>query len=532
MDPGTGSCFLFHAHLPWLKAPGTWNDQGRWWFYECLAESYIPLTQVFLQAHQSGSRFKAVLSVSPTLLAMLKDEELRDGFLRYLTSRIELCDYEILRSTGRSDRVQFMEWQRNSFSKCLDTWIQWERDPGSQWKYLAQTGMLEIITTSTTHVLLPFLLDEPRQLEFQIRGAVFALHKWMGEAPSGFWLPECGWHPALETYLRRAGIDWVLAENTSDHPQSPIHTPGGLTIFHRDHHSARLIWDPDLGYPSDPHYREFHVDLAHELDAEYIENYLPGGVVSGFSGIKPCALHKGGYQPATAAAVAFRHARNFLHQHLTTHCPSTDYPILMPFDCELFGHWWFEGPQFIHNLIRLCDSPPPNGKSIHWTNPSQFLQSVSNLAPFASESPNPSSWGLGQDFQYWVNTSNMHESLQVARDRHDFWDTIDQWILAQKPRSSSDWLRFIQYFCARYHHLILEESSDWLFMITAGKTPDFGRNQIQFHRDHLHRTLKALTNFSPDSPTEVPAPHPASNAGFPHCLPGNWLEVLLRIRQS
>lgn len=532
MHSGTGSCFLFHAHLPWLKSPGSWNDQGRWWFYECLAESYIPLTRVFLQAHQSDSRFRAVLSVSPTLLAMLKDDELRDGFLRYLTSRIELCDYEILRSTGRSERVQLMEWQRETYAMCLHTWNQWGMDLASQWKYLAQTGMLEIITTSTTHVLLPFLLDEPRQLEFQILGAVFALHKWIGEAPSGFWLPECGWHPSLEGYLRHAGIDWVLAENTSDQPKSPILTPGGLTIFQRDPHSARLIWDPDQGYPSAPDYREFHHDLAHELDPEFMGNYLPGNSNCGFSGIKPCALHKGRYQPATAAAVAFRHARNFLHQHLTTHQPAPDYPVLMPFDCELFGHWWFEGPQFLQNLIRLSDQQPPHGNAIRWIKPSQFLKSESHHIPILSESPNPSSWGQGQDFQYWINASNVQESFQVARDRHFFWDTIDRWILSQNPRSSADWLQFIHYFCAGYHHLILEESSDWLFMITAGKTPDYGRNQIQFHRAHLHLAMKALTDCPVESTMEAPPPYPGSDTGFPHCLPGNWLEVLLRLRQA
>ncbi len=32
--------------------------------------------------------------------------------------------------------------------------------------------------------------------------------------------------------------------------------------------------------------------------------------------------------------------------------------IVSPFDAELFGHWWFEGPRFLESFIRRVASEP------------------------------------------------------------------------------------------------------------------------------------------------------------------------------
>ena len=74
-------------------------------------------------------------------------------------------------------------------------------------------------------------------------------------------------------------------------------------------------------------------------------------------------------------------------------------PLLVaPFDAELFGHWWYEGPFFIENILKNSLK-----YSIKLTNLKEFLLQKPNLQIC---DPSPSSWGQGGYHNYWINDAN------------------------------------------------------------------------------------------------------------------------------
>ena len=55
-----------------------------------------------------------------------------------------------------------------------------------------------------------------------------------------------------------------------------------------------------------------------------------------------------------------------------------DAMIVSPFDAELFGHWWFEGPHFLESFIRRAATEPDD---FQLTTPTEFL----DRAPVATD---------------------------------------------------------------------------------------------------------------------------------------------------
>ena len=72
--------------------------------------------------------------------------------------------------------------------------------------------------------------------------------------------------------------------------------------------------------------------------------------------------------------------------------------LIAPFDAELFGHWWYEGPRFIENILSKSMQ-----YSIKLTNLKEILLQKPNLQICE---PAPSSWGQGGYHNYWLNDKN------------------------------------------------------------------------------------------------------------------------------
>ena len=63
------------------------------------------------------------------------------------------------------------------------------------------------------------------------------------------------------------------------------------------------------------------------------------------------------YEPADIESKVYEHSQHFcstVRQALGEYQKQTGRKgvVVAPFDAELFGHWWFEGPQFLRNVIR------------------------------------------------------------------------------------------------------------------------------------------------------------------------------------
>lgn len=503
MDARGTYCFLLHSHLPWLKDRRGLGDYGSWWFYECLAESYLPLTEFFDEMGQAESQLKFVLSCSSPLLSMLKSPDLSEGFDQYIHSRIQLSKAESLRNYYQADKKQVSEFYVEYYSNIQGVWESLDKDLIAKWKELSGLGTIEIIATSVSHSILPFLLDEKDHLNRQIKFGLDSIQQYLGANPRGFWVPECAWDSRLDECLVANGVEWVVLEpsgHTNDGNQnSHFITDAGLVIFLRHQESARLIWDPHFGYPADSIYREFHRDIGFDCDPSYISAFTPGHRTPEYTGIKLQAVSGDTYKPGLANKKVIQHAQDFYRKSHSWRSPvgeekSSGFNIFA-FDTELFGHWWFEGPEFLRSLNKLVrENQAGITPSENWKTPSQFLQSGIHSEISQTGSPLESvasSWGTGGDYRNWINEKNLKEASVVSLLRKKFLGLMTPF---HEKSMDNDLLRLKN---LGFKILFLLESSDWLFMITGDVTADYGRSRIAEFTLYLESVCIALQNSDP-----------------------------------
>ncbi len=236
---------------------------------------------------------------------------------------------------------------------------------------LEKEGVLEIITTASTHSFFPVFEEHPQAIEAQIQNAVISHGRNFGTKPRGFWLPECGYFPGLESYLKANNIDYffVAAHGillSDGKPQngvySPLELPNGLFAFGQDFSLTEAVWSADTGYPGDPVYREFYRDIGYDLPLEYIRPYIHEPDVRVNTGYKYYAVtgntdNKEFYNSELAMDKLDEHAEDFIQKHIDQVAKleglmdKTPF-FVTPYDAELFGHWWFEGISWMEAVIR------------------------------------------------------------------------------------------------------------------------------------------------------------------------------------
>ena len=186
-------------------------------------------------------------------------------------------------------------------------------------------------------------------------------------------MPECAYAPGVDEILKENGLKYFFTDThgilyASHRPRfgifAPIFCPTGVAAFGRDVESSKQVWSTMEGYPGDYNYREFYRDIGHDLDYEYIKDYIHPDGIRIHTGIKYYKItgkvdlsQKEPYNPGAALAKAAEHAGNFMfnRQHQINYLAGLmDRPplIVAPYDAELFGHWWYEGPAWLEYLIR------------------------------------------------------------------------------------------------------------------------------------------------------------------------------------
>jgi 1,4-alpha-glucan branching enzyme len=319
-----------------------------------------------------------------------------------------------------------------------------------------------------------------------------------GCSPRGIWLPECAYAPELEPLLKQAGLRWFALENHgvlngTPRPRHatyrPVLTPNGLAAFGRDPESARQVWSRTEGYPGDPRYRDFYRDIGYDLDLDYIEPWLPCPGQRGFTGVKyhritGPAADKQLYDRTAAMSAVAEHATHFLQARIAQvrHIESLlGQPplILMPYDAELFGHWWFEGVEFLDRFAReSC-----RGRDLAFVTPDAHL---AEHATHQVISPAASSWGEHGFFEVWLNESNdwilpllreAQERMTAVARRFASAEGLQQQALRQAVRE-----------------LLLAQASDWPFILRTGTSPNYARQRVHTHLNRfnaLHDQLLA-----------------------------------------
>ena len=484
--------FVLHAHLPYVRKNEK-NSLEEDWLFQAILESYIPLLRTLENASKKDPKnSKITLSLSPTLLSLLQSPKLQSKFPAWIETRIDfLNDLRGEHKIASNFLLKTMKEQLFFWEDCSGNLIE-------KFKLLNRNGFLDIITCAATHGYLPILRENPETVIGQIKTAVRSHKNYFGFNPLGIWLPECAYYENLDRILSEAGIRYAVLDghgilNSKPRPRygvyAPICTNRGVAFFGRDSQSTLPVWSSREGFPGDKSYREFHKDLGWEIDSSKL-------LEKGISTSRPLAIkyhkitgndkslgQKEFYIKEEAEKRVKEHAEEYLQQRFDqlknlTHSSFFKPILIAPFDAELFGHWWYEGPLFIENIIKKA---------------SKYKIKLTHLKEILSEKPSlqicepcPSSWGQGGYHNYWLNDKNSWIVPEITKAGAIFVE------LSTRYKEDKSKERILK---QAGRELLLSESSDWSFILRAGTTTELAKERID---RHLERFWK-LINFIVDS---------------------------------
>ena len=502
---------VLHAHLPFVRHPEHEKFLEESWFYEAVIECYLPLLRVLRQWEQDALAAHLTLTLSPTLCAMLRDPLLQARCARRLEALVELADKEVHRTHWDPALQPVAVFYQQRLTALRALFAEYRGDLVAAFRQLQDAGRIEIITCAATHGLLPLMTQHPTSIRAQLFVARDHYRSCFGRDPRGIWLPECAYAEGLDQFLREAGLRWFVVDthgvmNARPRPIygvfAPLMTPAGVAAFGREGESARQVWSRDGGYPGDPRYRDFYRDIGYDLDFDYVRPYLPSPDLRGFTGMKYHRITGGGapkapYQRELALAAAAEHARHFLAERsrqIATLAADFDRPpvLLCPYDAELFGHWWFEGTEFLDALVRAAASPASA------TGTAAPLRLVTPEEYFAENptqqvaTPGGSSWGEDGYWKLWLNEKNawIFPHLDIAQERMTALARRFPAALALKRRALQQAGR----------ELLLAQSSDWPFILRTGTSPDYARRRVKEHLLNFLALHEQLTATRIDEP--------------------------------
>ena len=523
---GVGSfALVLHTHLPFVLGHGRW-PHGSDWLMEVAAGCYLPLLDAIDDAAARGGSPRITLDISPVLAGQLAAPAFRSEFEEYLRARI---------SSARENRQEFAAANQPELAHLAEGWEGFYRDRLQQFerlngdlvgalRALADQGHVTLITCAATHGYLP-LLSREESIDLQLRVAVAAHRQHFGRAPDGIWLPECAYRPRYEWTppvgphkgggrVRRRGIEEFMADAglkffiTDVHlmrggsplsayrdyypalqqlsgPQPPSYRPdrtpyrpylvasrgghGTATAFVRDPDSTLQVWSRDRGYPGDGSYLEFH------------KKHFPGGLR--YWRVTDAKVDLGGkqlYEPARAQERVQAHAGHFvdlLRGVLTANPEGPHAVVCSPYDTELFGHWWFEGPRWLAEVFARL----PQARIA----PVDCVTYLETYPPDTTITLLEGSWGEGGDHRVWLNphTEWTWERIYGAED--EFWT-----LARQAGTYATEPARRVASQLAR--ELLLMQASDWQFLITTWAARDYAEARIAEHHATFTRLAQGL----------------------------------------
>jgi 1,4-alpha-glucan branching enzyme len=513
--------FTLHSHLPYVLNHGRW-PHGSDWITEAAIDTYLPLIESLRALDQEGVRAPVTIGFTPVLANQLASDAFRAELELYFEQRLRHCDEApaSLRESGDAHLIPLVDYWRERLTRLRALFRSINGDIIGVFRDLEARNRLEIIGSAATHAFLPLLArDESIQLQLDVGHRE---HKRLfGRAPRGAWVPECayrprgpwkplpnapdtGVRPGIEEYLADAGFRFFFADahmaragsplglygqvvaNELEHVASPdaqwevtrtpyrayrvtsAYTPQTVAAFVRDPESSAQVWSRQQGYPGDGRYLEFH------------KIRWPGGLkLWRVTGSTADLGQKEPYDPPTASAIAEAHAAHFASLLATigaSHPVHRRGVVVAPFDTELFGHWWYEGPQFLTNMYRSLRAHPivkPATASEHLTvNPARTGLRLAT-----------GSWGANGDYSMWLNS-------ETAWTWPRIWDLEERfWTLA---REAIELPAAHDALAQAARELLLVQSSDWQFIISTGAVTDYAIRRFHGHADACDRLFNAI----------------------------------------
>jgi 1,4-alpha-glucan branching enzyme len=527
--------FVLHTHLPYVLGHGTW-PHGTDWLNEATAECYIPLLRVLDRLEDEGILPAITINLSPILCEQLVHPRFVRQFDGYLRRRMESSEEERLYFAHQEDpreslaqfwRDWYRETQRDFHERYGENLVQ-------AFRRKQDAGQIEIITCAATHGYLP-LLGSDEAVRAQVRLGVATYQRHFGRRPRGVWLPECAYRPAyrwthpvdfpgrrtfdragLEEVVFDAGLGYFIVDShlldgskpigvyldryeglkrlwgefrdaypqIESRPLTPhqaywVSSQGGpkiAAILARDSQTALQVWSGEHGYPGDGQYLDFH------------KKYFPSGNRY-WRVTHPRAdlADKKPYEPELVQGRLLENAEHFaslVRNNLTQYQAQAGSPGLLvaPFDTELFGHWWFEGPEFLYLVCQAIG----NADDIV---PSTGVGMLETLPPAQIIQLPEGSWGEGGHHWIWLNglTEWVWKEIYSAEEAMTDWAT-------RLSASSDPWVQRLLRQMGR--ELLLLESSDWPFLISTVAARDYAEERVHFHSDAFGRLANILQAFN------------------------------------
>ncbi len=509
---------VLHAHLPYVRSeePGSLEED---WFFQALVECYLPLLETLEEASSSNDQApKITIGLSPTLLSLLEDEVLKNRFEKWIEVRLEVLN------SLKTDNIKAALHLSDHLKRQLLSWKKCRGDLIGRFEKLQILNVIDILTCAATHGYLPLLRENPEAVRGQLKTAVREHRRLFKNSPFGIWLPECAYYEGLDELMAESGLKYAVLDghgllNADPRPRyglyAPICTKRGVAFFGRDSESTLPVWSARDGYPGNSNYREFHRDLGWDLSVENlkkigINDKRPLGIKLFKISSKNTSLEdKEKYDPQSAQESVEKDAENYLKERrkqlIKLEQSMKIEPLLIaPFDAELFGHWWFEGPNFLSQLFIKSKK-----EGVKLITLKEYLQIKPKVQLC---NPSPSSWGQGGFHDYWLNDSNawiVHEWSKAGREMVS--------ICSKGLEKESD----IKIIKQAGRELLLCQSSDWSFILKAGTTTELAKERINLHIKRfwlLINTLKFKKDIEPKILKEIEK----EDCIFPLISPIDW----------
>ncbi|HEX5223829.1 MAG TPA: hypothetical protein VFW29_01750, partial [Solirubrobacteraceae bacterium] len=330
---------VLHTHMPYVEGFGTWPF-GEEWLWEAIACCYLPLLALL----DEGAPL--TLSLTPVLCDQLEVEGIGErfaAFVRDVRRATHADDAAGLREGGHGRLAAELDRAAADYEHALERVQDLGGDllgalaPHAQW------------TSAATHAVLPLLASEAC-LRLQLRTGIESHRRRFGDWGGGFWLPECGYEPALAHGLADAGVRAACVELTGREPLgssahlAPLRDESGVTLVPIDRATMSLVWS-DGGYPAAGAYRDYHHHTVHHHN--------------------PWANSGEAYDHAAALALAREHAADFVARTRTRLADAQGSGagalpggglVVCALDTELLGHWWYEGVDWLRCVVGECEA--------------------------------------------------------------------------------------------------------------------------------------------------------------------------------
>jgi 1,4-alpha-glucan branching enzyme len=516
-------CFVLHGHLPYVLHHGTY-PHGEAWLFEAAAETYLPILDMIGECALNRARPALTIGITPVLLEQLSHPRFKVGFVEYLNERSAraLSDKKDFEKTGALHQAYLAQRWSDWYNQKLEHFNRINQDIPAEFASRFREGHIQILTSNATHCYMPLVLND-EMIRAQLACGTAVSEKRLGIKPRGMWLPECAYRPScnnwmpavlydnprnrpgLELFIANAGITHFFVDSQlvgNGHPfgtfekgnfktinETQLHwdsrrgwrdplqpvgvvshpEPPKVFAFARHPRVSEQVWSGSIGYPGAGQYLEFHRKHG-ERGLRYhkvTHNKAP-------------LSDKDLYYPDDIKAKVYEHSQHFCNVVRDVlrefkHRTGRQGICVAPFDAELFGHWWFEGPQFLRDVILTLNSDPEvklltTEEALYHYQPDKVMRLPEG------------SWGEEGNHSVWINDRNRWMWEIEYRAEGTFLKNLHG-----LPWRENENVKAMLIRAAR--ELLLLQASDWPFVVHTHGAVDYGIQRFSGHATRFDRMI-------------------------------------------